>query len=79
MSLRVHVEERRRLMVATRVSRSRLLDSNVRTVSLGSGYSAQFLLEEFAQSCAQMQFKPALPQREAAFLMELTTERVRAL
>ena len=66
-------------MVATRVSRSRLLDSSVRTAALGSHHSPQLLLEEFAQSCAQMQFRPPLPQREAAFFMELTTERVRAL
>lgn len=65
--------------MATRVSRSRLLDSSVRMAALGNGHSPQLLLEEFAQACAQMQFKPPLPQREAAFLMELTTERVRAL
>lgn len=67
-------------MVVTRVSRSRLLDSGGRSNALMGGFlSPKELLEEFAQACAQMEFRPPLPQREAAFLMELTTERVRAL
>ncbi len=67
-------------MVVTRVSRSRLLDSVGRTKILMGGFlSPQQLLEEFALACAQMDFNPPLPQREAAFLMELAAQSVRAL